>query len=330
MFDKLIVVIYNSIVTTNQQPKGKEMTETEKQPDIAEENTADDTASKGAQHEDIHAAMLAVMHEVGYVKKSGKFDSGKIKYNFAGEADFISAIRPVMIEHGITFRVTDITDLQRDRYEKISYYNGNEQKQIQFKVSGIWHFEFTHAPTGGSVKAVGLGDGVDALDKASYKAATGALKYALRQSFLIETGDDPDKPITKEEREKEARQQQGQAEFQKLKAQMEGWAAKYMAALDGCQTKNDFFALKNDAGKKKWLDAIEGKVPELRAQIKVKGQDAARRLSITKEEMDVAATPPTQAAQPPAQQPPAQQPVQAHPANASGPAADGLDDEIPF
>ena len=37
-----------------------------------------------------------------------------------------------------------------------------------------------------------LGDGADTGDKASYKAMTGAMKYALRQTFVIETGDDPD------------------------------------------------------------------------------------------------------------------------------------------
>ena len=33
---------------------------------------------------------------------------------------------------------------------------------------------------------------MDVGDKSANKAATGLLKYALRQTFLIETGDDPD------------------------------------------------------------------------------------------------------------------------------------------
>ena len=36
------------------------------------------------------------------------------------------------------------------------------------------------------------GQGIDAGDKAPYKAMTGALKYALLQSFLLATGDDPE------------------------------------------------------------------------------------------------------------------------------------------
>ena len=37
------------------------------------------------------------------------------------------------------------------------------------------------------------GQGLDSGDKAPYKAQTGALKYALLQSFLLATGDDPEK-----------------------------------------------------------------------------------------------------------------------------------------
>ena len=36
------------------------------------------------------------------------------------------------------------------------------------------------------------GQGLDSGDKAPYKAMTGALKYALLQSFLLATGDDPE------------------------------------------------------------------------------------------------------------------------------------------
>jgi len=41
-----------------------------------------------------------------------------------------------------------------------------------------------------SVKVAG--EGLDPGDKAPYKAMTGALKYALLQSFLLATGDDPE------------------------------------------------------------------------------------------------------------------------------------------
>ena len=41
------------------------------------------------------------------------------------------------------------------------------------------------------MSAMSSGEGSDTGDKASNKALTGAYKYALRQTFCIETGDDP-------------------------------------------------------------------------------------------------------------------------------------------
>jgi hypothetical protein len=41
-----------------------------------------------------------------------------------------------------------------------------------------------------------VGEGQDAGDKAVYKAMTGALKYCLLKTFLIPTGDDPERDET--------------------------------------------------------------------------------------------------------------------------------------
>ena len=46
--------------------------------------------------------------------------------------------------------------------------------------------------TGETITAKVAGQGLDSGDKAPYKAMTGALKYALLQSFLLATGDDPE------------------------------------------------------------------------------------------------------------------------------------------
>jgi hypothetical protein len=54
-------------------------------------------------------------------------------------------------------------------------------------------YRLTHAPSGESEDCQVLGEASDAGDKAAPKALTGAYKYFLRQTFLIETGDDPDR-----------------------------------------------------------------------------------------------------------------------------------------
>jgi hypothetical protein len=46
--------------------------------------------------------------------------------------------------------------------------------------------------TGETISFQSIGTGADSGDKAAYKAATGALKYALLTVFLIPTGDDPE------------------------------------------------------------------------------------------------------------------------------------------
>ena len=56
----------------------------------------------------------------------------------------------------------------------------------------VMAYTFADVDTGEEVVAKVAGQGLDPGDKAPYKAMTGALKYALLQSFLLATGDDPE------------------------------------------------------------------------------------------------------------------------------------------
>jgi ERF superfamily len=56
----------------------------------------------------------------------------------------------------------------------------------------IMAYTFCDVDSGEEVVATAAGQGLDAGDKAPYKAMTGALKYALLQTFLLATGDDPE------------------------------------------------------------------------------------------------------------------------------------------
>ena len=53
-------------------------------------------------------------------------------------------------------------------------------------------YTFMDADTAEEISVKVAGEGLDPGDKAPYKAMTGALKYALLQSFLLATGDDPE------------------------------------------------------------------------------------------------------------------------------------------
>ena len=56
----------------------------------------------------------------------------------------------------------------------------------------VMAYTFADVDSGEEVVAKVAGQGLDPGDKAPYKAMTGALKYALLQSFLLATGDDPE------------------------------------------------------------------------------------------------------------------------------------------
>jgi hypothetical protein len=122
------------------------------------------------------------MKEVGYVQKEAK---GGLPYTFAGEAALIRALRPAMIKAGIHCYVADIVEINQESFTAKS---GTVMNHVT--AHGIVRFDHPISDTHIDVHA--MGEGMDAGDKAGNKAATGLLKYALRQTFLIETGDDPD------------------------------------------------------------------------------------------------------------------------------------------
>jgi hypothetical protein len=63
-------------------------------------------------------------------------------------------------------------------------------KQTLLTLRFTW--TITDGDTGELFSFQSIGTGSDSSDKAAYKAATGALKYALLTAFLIPTGDDPE------------------------------------------------------------------------------------------------------------------------------------------
>lgn len=143
-------------------------------------------------HANIYLAMNAVMDEVGYVQKQ----EGKgLGYTYAGEARIIEAIRESMVKHGIVMFPVEIVDLRLETY---TTKNGAVMNRTVMRYA----FEFVHAPTGTRQRVETAGEGADSGDKSANKAMTGAKKYALTQSFLLRSGDDPDEtPSSTQERQ---------------------------------------------------------------------------------------------------------------------------------
>ena len=139
-------------------------------------------AIKPSDVKDIYQANSAVMGEVGYVRKQ---KTAGLNYTFAGEAAFIKAIRPFLVEYGIVITPEIVSDIESREYR-------TKSDTLMTNISLTVTYRWTHAPSGTFTFVSSRGEGSDSGDKAGNKALTGAYKYAIRQSLVIETGDDPD------------------------------------------------------------------------------------------------------------------------------------------
>lgn len=121
--------------------------------------------------------LAEVMAEVERVAKHGRNDFHK--YDYATESDIVAAVRSAMAARGIMM-IPHVRSLNWRQTEKGSPI---ATMAVEFRVTdGDTHLSF-----------VMIGEGQDTGDKATYKALTGATKYALLKLFLIPTGDDPER-----------------------------------------------------------------------------------------------------------------------------------------
>lgn len=141
------------------------------------------------QHNNIYEALAAAMGETGYVQKQ---KASGLNYTFAGEAALIAEIRPALVKHGIVVLPDGVSEFKSELYT-------TSKGAVMNRVTGLYAFIFAHAGSGTTHRVEVAGEASDSGDKASYKAATGAYKYALRQTLMIETGDDPDKQSSEDQ-----------------------------------------------------------------------------------------------------------------------------------
>lgn len=126
------------------------------------------------------AKMVQIMKAVGYVRKSGTNQAQGYKYVMA--ADVADAVRDEMAKLNVSLVPSQI--------DVISEGLTPSGKQTLLTLRFTW--TLTDGETGEFISWQSIGTGSDSGDKAAYKAATGALKYALLTGFLIPTGDDPE------------------------------------------------------------------------------------------------------------------------------------------
>jgi ERF superfamily len=126
--------------------------------------------------------LAVVRRRISYVQKRGRNE--RKNYNYVTAADIAGAVGDILAELGV---------IVAPRLESISHEPSHMGRSGAEHVARVvMAYTFMDVDTAEEITVKVAGEGLDAGDKAPYKAMTGALKYALLQSFLLATGDDPE------------------------------------------------------------------------------------------------------------------------------------------
>lgn len=125
----------------------------------------------------IVAAIARVMAEVGAVGKTKK--NASQGYQFRGVDDVVAHVQEVMAKCGVIV-VPRVVERER---ETLTTKSGGAMVSVRLLVEHTFLCE----TDGSSVVCTTLGEAMDSGDKASNKAMSAALKYALTETLLIPT-----------------------------------------------------------------------------------------------------------------------------------------------
>ena len=125
--------------------------------------------------------LAEVRRRIGYVQKRGHNE--RHNYSYVTAADIAGSVGDLLAELGVVVI---------PRLEDISYESAVGRGEATRMARVVMAYTFADVDSGDEIIAKVAGQGLDPGDKAPYKAMTGALKYALLQSFLLATGDDPE------------------------------------------------------------------------------------------------------------------------------------------
>lgn len=131
----------------------------------------------------IFQKMSKVMSDIGFVGKDQKNQAQGFK--FRGIDQFVNALYPALIKHGV-FMTPECTS---ENHEIREVVRGNGKAGADKHVTIMMKYHF-YAEDGSSVTVGPVpAEGLDSGDKATNKALSAALKYALIQTFSVPTED---------------------------------------------------------------------------------------------------------------------------------------------
>lgn len=130
----------------------------------------------------IHEQLLKVSAQIGPIAKEREMAQGD-GFKFRGIDEFLTHSHPAFLAHEVTC-TPEVLEMRTEFHDR---------RDRQGNVYGFWthvflRVRFTFEAADGSQRvAVTAGEGLDLSDKATNKAMSGALKYALVQSLTIPT-----------------------------------------------------------------------------------------------------------------------------------------------
>ena len=144
-----------------------------------------------------------VLKEKGVLQKGGtnSYDN----YKYFSEAQYKELFTELFSDNGLELK---FTELSYDTFDGPEKQANGRMSRIQFTLFDI--------ETGYGEDTVITGEGIDKGDKAGYKAYTGALKYYLANTFMVATGDDPEKDSPDQRMNRKAPQKIGPTKVKAL------------------------------------------------------------------------------------------------------------------
>jgi len=138
-------------------------------------------------------SMNALMKDLEAVGKTSK--NVQQGFNFRGIDSMLNTFKPLFAKHNIVMTV-DVIQYSNELKEVV---RSSGKAGIDKHVSMLVKYTFHSAEDGSSVSSTVAAEGIDSGDKATTKALSMGLKYALIQTFTVPTEDiddgDSDSPV---------------------------------------------------------------------------------------------------------------------------------------
>jgi hypothetical protein len=154
------------------------------------------TAAKDPERS-LHRKLAQVMYEADRIPKNGKAPAAMGGFDFVQVGDAADVIRKALAEKSVSMIPTAV-----ELISEAEHTTKNGGTMTTMTVRTTW--TLTDGDSGETAVIQSMGSGADSGDKASPKAQTNAMKYALLMGFLLSTGDDPEASDSSDRRPRRA------------------------------------------------------------------------------------------------------------------------------